>query len=127
MTTEAQPSSTIDITNLVAALQKSFVDWAVAYVYGLETAIPGLSWVALPVLSSLDQALVRAIIDLLATSTVMQAFFLNTAIKKASQAQDYLDAIDAKNKLSPTASDADYEKAEQAQMAAFRNFVILIS
>lgn len=120
-----QPNGTIDITNLVDSLQKSFVDWAVAYVYGLEIAIPGLEWTALPVISALDRALIRAIIDLLATSTVMQAFFVNTAIRKASQAADYVDAVTLKNSLPPTASEIEVQNAEKKAMAAFRNFVMV--
>lgn len=118
-------NGTIDITNVVSALQKSFVDWAVAYIFGLEVAIPGLSWVALPVISSLDQAVIRAVLNLLSTSAVMQAFFINTAIKKASEAQDYISAVEFKNSLPPTATSEEIEDAEKKEMALFRSFVTL--
>lgn len=110
---------------MVSALQKSFVDWAVAYIFGLEIAIPGLQWVALPVISSLDQAVIRAVLNLLSTSAVMQAFFINTAIKKASEAQDYISAVEFKNSLPPTATSKEIEDAERKEMALFRSFVTL--
>ncbi len=83
----------IDVTNLVAALQSGFVDWATAYIFGLEIATPGLQWVALPIISNLDQYALRKILTLLSQSVVLQAFFLATALRKASQAQDYQDAV----------------------------------
>lgn len=123
--TTSQPTGTIDITNVVSSLQSTFVSWAVAYVYGLEIAVPGLEWVALPVISELDEAALKALFNMLAGSAIMVAFFLNTAIRKASQAQDYVDAITTKNNLPPNTSQDDYAKAEQAEMLAFRNFVML--
>lgn len=116
-------TGTIDITNVVSSLQSSFVTWATNYVFGLEIAIPGMEWIALPGISTIDKAIVKGIINLLATSVVMESFFLNTAIKKASQAQDYVDTVTAKNSLPPTTSEDDYAKAEQLEIIAFRNFV----
>lgn len=121
----APPTGTIDITGVVTNLQSTFVTWAVAYIYGLEIAVPGLTWVALPIVSQLDQAALKAILNMLSQSVLMEAFFLNTAIRKASQAQDYVDAVTAKTSLPPTASQDEYAKAEAAECAAFRNFVML--
>lgn len=122
---KAQPTGTIDITNVVDSLKSTFITWAVAYVYGLEIAVPGLEWVAMPIIADLDKAAIKAIITLLVNSVVMEAFFLNTAIRKASQAQDYVDAITTKKSLPPTASQEEYAKAEAAECLAFRNFVML--
>jgi hypothetical protein len=123
--TPTPPTGTIDITNVVEKMRETFVTWATAYIYGEEIAIPGLEWVALPILSTIDKDVITAILNVLTNSVLMEAFFLNTAIRKASQAQNYVDAINAKNSLPPTASDAEYEKAEQAEMLTFRNFVML--
>lgn len=118
-------SDTIDITDLVEKTRSTFVDWAVLYVYGLEIAIPGMEWVALPILREIDQAIIRAVIDALSKSVVMMSFFMNTAIRKASQAKDYVDAVNAKNNLPPTASAEEYKKAEQNEIVLFRNFVMV--
>lgn len=123
--TPVQPTGTIDITNVVDSLKSTFVTWAVAYIYGLEIAIPGLTWVALPVISTMDQEAIRLIIKFLADSVLMEAFFLNTAVRKASQAGDYVKAVAAKKLLPPTTSQEDYAKYEAAECLAFRNFVML--
>lgn len=117
------PTDTIDITNLVTSLKTTFINWAVAYIYGLEVAAE--PWVGLPIISSIDRMIVKALITYLVNSAIMEAFFLNTAVRKASQAQDYVDAIAAKAALPPTTSQANYQLAEQAEMTAFRNFVMV--
>lgn len=119
------PTGTIDITDLVSSLKDSFVSWAVAYIYGLIIAVPALSWLAIPGFSGVFKFMLKFVFNLLANSVVMEAFFLNTAIRKASQAQDYVAAIAAKDGLPPTASQKEYQDAEAKQMAAFRNFVML--
>lgn len=115
----------VDITDLVENLRSSFVTWGVAYVYGLEIATPGLEWVALPIISTLDKAAVKEILTFITKAAVMEAFFLNTAIRKASQADDYVTAMTAKNSLPPTASQEEYAKFEQAEISAFKSFVTL--
>lgn len=117
--------NTIDITTVVENMRTSFVAWGVAYVFGLEVAIPGMEWVALPIIAELDKAVVKAILDLLSKSIIMEAFFINTAIRKASQAHDFISAVEARNALPPTASQEEYENAEKNQMAAFRSFVMV--
>lgn len=77
---------------------------------------------ALPILADVDKEIIRLVLDSISKSEVMQAFFLNTALRKAAQAQDFIDSVNAKNNLPQNASDDDYEKAERAQMAAFVGF-----
>ena len=117
------PTGTIDITNTVESIKTTFVTAATAYIYGLEVA--AVPEVGLPIISQLDQAAVKGILNALTGWALLEAFFLNTAIRKASQAQDYVEAITAKNALPPTASQEVYAKAEAAEIAAFRNFVLL--
>jgi len=116
---------TIDITDTVTKLQSTFVTWAVAYIYGLEIAVPELSWVATPGISQIDQELLKSAITALSNSAIMAAFFLNTVVRKASQAQDYVNVVNTKLNLPPTTSQEDYAKAEAAECAAFRDFVAL--
>lgn len=118
-------SDTIDITDLVEKTRSSFVDWAVAYLFGLEVAIPGMEWVALPIVSQIDQEVIRIVIDALSKSAEMLAFFTNTVMRKATQSQDFIDAVNYKDSLPANASDEEYAKAEASQMDAFRNFVAL--
>lgn len=125
MSSSAATNDTIDITDLVEKTRSAFVDWAVLYVFGLEIAIPGLEWVAMPVIKDIDQAIIRLILDGLSKSAVMQSFFLNTALRKATQAGDFVKTSDDLFKLPEDVSDDVYEKYEAARMQAFRNFVVL--
>lgn len=115
----------VDITDLVAKFQSSFVTWSVDVVFGVTIATPWLSWLGWPVISVVYRDILTWIISTLAASAVMQAFFWNTAMRKAGEADDYVDLKNAKEKLPEDVSDADYEKAEQAEMAAFNDLVML--
>lgn len=119
------PDGTIDITNLVASLQSTFIKWADTFVYGELLTIPYMQWVALPVVSWIVQSMINWIVSKLVGSAVLEAFFINTAIRKASQAQDYVTAKDAVTNASPDIKDADYEALEKAEVLSFRNFVLL--
>jgi hypothetical protein len=118
---------TVDVTNLVATLQSTFVNWATAYVVAQTIAIPYLSWIAMPFVNYIYKSLVGWLLGILSRSTVMMAFFMNTAIKKASQAQDYLDAVNAKNSLPNTVTQAQYKQYEQNEISAFNSLVSLTS
>lgn len=115
----------IDLTDLVEKTRSAFVDWAVGFIFAEEIAIPGMEWVALPVISDIDRAIIKAVVDALSKAVVMQAFFLNTAIRKADQAQDFADAANALENLPKDASDATYKAAEAQRALAFRNFVMV--
>lgn len=115
----------IDITNLVGSLQETFVTWAVDYVFAEMIVVPGLQWLALPIISTVVRVIIKWIANTMSSSLILQAFFLNTSIRKASQAADYIDAVNLKQNLSPGVSDEEYEKAERAEIAAFNNFVRL--
>ncbi len=118
-------SKVIDITNIVENMRETFVSWASAYVFAQAVATPGLTWLNLPIIRTIFKAIINAILNMLTLSAVMGTFFLNTALRKASQAQDYVDALAVKRNLPPTASEAEYEKAEQDEISAFNSFVIL--
>lgn len=123
--TQATPSDTIDITDLVEKMRESFVTWAVDYGFAAEIATPGLAWVAAPVVEALDKALLRYFLNVITKSAVMQTFFLNTAITKSVQSKDYLAAVQAKTSLPPTCTDEEYDNAEKAEIEAFRHLVLL--
>jgi hypothetical protein len=90
-------------------------------------AIPYMTWIALPFVNYIYKSLVGWLLGILSNSTVMMAFFMNTAIKKASQAQDYLDAVNAKNSLPNTVTQAQYKQYEQNEISAFNSLVSLTS
>lgn len=123
--TATPPTGTIDITNLVETVRSSFVTWGTAFAFSAIVAVPGFQWVGFPVISSLVKSAIEFVLNVISKASVMQAFFMNTAVRKASQAVDFIDAVAAKNNLPPTATDLEYENAEKAEMAAFRNFVLL--
>lgn len=118
-------SGTIDITNLVATIKSTFINWGTTYLTTLASSTPYTFWLKWPVISTIFETLVKLGVTAIANALEMEGFFINTAIRKASQAQDYISAVDAKNQLPPTATDEEYENAEKAEMAAFRNFVLL--
>lgn len=123
--TDNDESGVIDITNLAESMRETFVTWATGFVIAQAVATPGFQWLAFPVIDIFFKAVVTWILNVLTLSAVMGSFFLNTSLRKSSQAQDYLAALTAKNNLPPTASDDEYEKAEQAEIAAFNSFVVL--
>lgn len=114
---------TVDITDLVENMRSVFVQWASTYLWGLLIAVPGLGWIAAPILKVLFGAALKWLLTKLSQSAVMLAFFLNTAIRKASQASDFADAVKHRKSLPTNASEEEYEKAERAQMLAFNRFV----
>lgn len=118
-------ADSIDITDLVNKSKSAFVDWAITYIFSQAILVPGLQWLAIPVISDLVKFIVRKIVGSLADSAVMQAFFLNTALRKATQAKDFVAASNALDKVPSTASQEEYKLAEQNRMAAFRNFVMV--
>lgn len=125
-TVTAPTTDTVDITDLVEKTRSAFVDWAVAYTYGLLVAMPNIGPIfAFPVISSIVKFGIKSVLDIVSKSAVMEAFFMNTILRKATQADDFVKATNALANLPDNVSDADYEAAEQAKMQAFRNFVVL--
>lgn len=118
-------SKVIDITNTVESMRQTFVSWASSACYMAIVSNSDFAWLNLPVLSSITKFLIRLVLNTLSEEAVMQAFFLNTAIRKDSQAADYVNAVNAKNALSTNASEADYANAEANEIAAFNSFVTL--
>ncbi len=119
-------TGTIDVTDLAEQMRQSFVTWGVAFVFGEELAIPALAPIlAFPLAAAIDREAIKFILDLISKAEIQQAFFLNTAIRKASQAEDYLSAKRALEALPESTSDDEYKKAERFSNAQFRNLVLL--
>lgn len=118
-------TGTIDITNVVTNMQSTFITLGSKYLMSLALAVPGVG----PILAWFGNALLAPFINWVLTKltewTVMQAFFMNTAIRKASQAIDYNDSVKYKLSLPPTATDEEYANAEAAEMHSFYNFVMV--
>lgn len=120
---ETPPTGTIDITDLVEKLKKTWIKWAVGLVVKTAQAyVPFLAW---PVVSQIFEFIVSQIVTIISNAAEMQGFFINTAIRKASQAKDFVDAVDAREALPPTATNEEYENAEAKQMLTFRNLVMV--
>lgn len=114
---------TIDISNLVDNMRETFIKWACEFIFAAAIATPGLGWFALPIISDVVKGAIHWGVSLIANSAYMQVFFLNTSLRKTSQAFDFIDAVAAKNALPPTATEDEYKRAEQNQMESFRRFV----
>lgn len=118
-------SGTIDITGVVNFMQSSFVTLGTDFVFTALVGTAYMSWVSLPIINSLVKMFIKFVLNKVSLMVETQAFFMNTAIRKASQAQDFVNATNELQSLPTTVSDAEYEKAEQTQMLAFRNFVMV--
>lgn len=116
-------SDTIDITNLVEQLRQTFVTWGTNLIMTEIGLVPWLAWLNLPVIRQLFVFFLGEILQVLSKAIEMQGFFMNTAIRKASQAQDFVDAVTAKTNLPADASIQDILLAEEKQMQAFTAFV----
>lgn len=114
---------TIDITELVERLRNSFVVAQVDAVFASIASITGFGWVTLPVISTLVRAAIGFVIGRVADTLVMHGFFLNTAIRKADQAHEYLEASREKDRQAPTATDEEYERLERVEIDRFRDLV----
>lgn len=127
MTTPSAPSTgTIDITNVVESVRTSWVTYMVAVLMGAEASIPQLAWmVTTPIIDTIDKDALTLAMNVVSKEAVMMAFFVNTAIKKASQAADLVNAVQAKESLPDTASPEEFASAEKNQILAFSNFVVL--
>lgn len=116
-------ADTIDITDLVETMRESFVKWGEEYAANAAIAAPGFGWLALPVVNLLFRGLLRWVLNIITESIIMETFFLNTAVRKAEQATDYVNAV-TKRKLIKY-GDSEYEQAERNEISAFNNFVRL--
>lgn len=118
---------TIDLTETVDYMKSTFVTWAGNYLVTEMLASAALSWLGplAPFVASFIGRITRWIAEKLSNTSVMYAFFLNTAIRKPAQAKDYVKTVAAKNNLSPEVSDEVYKQAELDECAAFDRFVSL--
>lgn len=98
---------------------------AETYIMGLALAIPGLGPFLAFFLKTLGQPLLNWVLNKLSEWEVMQQFFLNTALRKASQAIDFVDAVNAYENLPKDASNEEVLAAEKSRMATFRSFVMV--
>jgi hypothetical protein len=120
--------TSIDITDLVEKARSTFVTYGVAVIFAAELTQPDLASVlAIPFLATIDKDALTYILNKLSKDIVMLAFFENTVIKKASQAQDYIAAKNAIDSLPEDTSDEVYAQHEQNEIDTFRNFVLLNS
>lgn len=116
-------SGTIDITDTVEKARVTWVKWSTRYIIEGASTVPWLSWLRLPVISQLFEFALGSVLEFLSKSAVMAAFFLNTTLRKASQARDFVSAVQAREALPKTATQKEYQDAEKLEMLAFSNFV----
>ena len=119
-------NGTIDITNLVSSMTSDFVSIETDLAMTEIALIPSVGpFLVGPVIGVITKFVVEKIISKLANGVRQQAFFFNTAVRKASQAGDYADASNALASLPESTSDADYKAAEEKRAQAFNDFVVL--
>jgi len=111
----------MDITELIESMRSTSVILSVNFVY--SASVTALPWLGFPLISPMYRWLLNWILTQASKSIEMEAFFLNTIIRKNSQAGDYIDAIRAKNSLPPSTTPEEYKKYEQAEIDAFNSFV----
>jgi hypothetical protein len=116
----------VDVTDLVEKTRSSFVTWGVDFLMTAMVAVPYLGPISkLPIISSIFKMALTFALSKMSESAVMGAFFMNTVLRKATDAGAFVQAADALANLPKDVSDADYAKAEQAQISAFNDFVTL--
>lgn len=118
---------TIDITDAVEKMRSTFVIAASDFLFAWIAAAPGFGWVLYPILKPLTEIVLKKILETLSTWIVMQAFFFNTAMRKSSQAADFVRAVVAKENLPEDVSDEEFEKAQLNEIEAFNRLVRLTS
>jgi hypothetical protein len=112
----------IDITDVVEKARASFVIWGIGALMSYASTVSGLGWISWPVIGPVAKYILNAILTFLSKQAVLEAFILNTAIRKSVQASDFLRAVDYKNSLPENASDEVYDKAERDEIEAFVAF-----
>lgn len=118
---------TIDITDAVEKMRSTFVLAANEFLFSWIAAIPGFGWILYPVIKPLTQTVLKKILEALSNWVVMQAFFFNTALRKSSQAADFVRAVVARENLPEDVSDEEFEKAQLAEIEAFNRLTRLSS
>ena len=111
----------MDITELIESMRSTSVILSVNFVY--SASVTALPWLGFPLISPMYRWLLNWILTQASKSIEMEAFFLNTIIRKNSQAGDYIDAIRAKNSLPPSATNEEFKAAEQKEIESFNSFV----
>lgn len=110
--------------SLLAGLTQSFDAWAAGYVFAELVALPGMSWLGLPLISGLTLVVLEQIITILTRGPVMQGLFAAAAAVKAAEADAYAAAVAARRAVPPAAPKDDHAKAEAAELDAFRRLVV---
>lgn len=114
----------IDITDLTNKLAESFVLWATSYIYIGAISIPWLSWLSLPLISTITQTVIKLGASHLAKSTVMQAQFKNTALSQAGKAESYVrKVLTRKDLVRNGATREQIAKAEKDEINDFYQLV----
>jgi len=113
----------IDITDLVNAIASAAVKVEVDLLFQASTSLWFTAWLKLPVISDIYKTLLTWLFTWISTQEVNLAFYENTAIRKASQGNDFMNAHNFLKALPPNVTEEAYAKAEQAEIAAFNSFV----
>lgn len=114
---------TIDLTDIAEKMKATFVIAGKEFLLAQALAIPGLGPFAAWAIRNLAASAIEWVLVKLSNWTYMQAFFINTAIRKASQARDYVAAVDAKDALPADATDEEFENAERLELESFDRLV----
>lgn len=118
-------SESIDLTNIVENMKGTFVIAAKDYLVSELLTLPGLGIAGRWFIEVLAGAAIAWLLTRLSNSVMMIAFFESTTIRKLHQSFDYMNAVEAKNNLGPTANQEDYENAERLEISTFAKFVSL--
>lgn len=121
----SQDPGVVDITQLSLALKDTWVLIEVAASLAGIAAIPGMQWVSLPFVNKIFSYILNWLFSKAAQRLYDFGFFKNSAIRKASQAHQFIDAINTKNSLPANISQEEFKKYERIQMDQFRYLVVL--
>lgn len=118
-------SDTMDLTAVALSLRSTFVRWGAPYLLGELAAIPGLAWLAWPVISALATAALSTVLVALTKTAVMDSLFMALTVQKTGEAEAYSQAVTLKRAVKDNAEPEEYARAENAEMAAFNRLVLV--
>ena len=115
----------IDITEFAEALRSTWVMGMQKFITTLLTGIPWLGWLAAPLIDSVFGWAITWVLNKMSYSALQYSYFINTAHRKSSQADEFIEAVEEMNNLPEIATEEDYARAEQKRIDAFERFVPL--
>lgn len=124
---EQMENGVIDITDLVNSMGVTFEKYAVDFIYLNLIGNAIFAWLAAPGLSYITKEIIKMGVKGFSKSGILIVFFENTALRKAGQAQDYVNAVKKRKFLEGVGTREEFRKAELDEITQFYSLVRVTS